>query len=81
MKHSKYHLSRIENVSKFGSILARHVRMAASAGKRGFTVFSGDCFSPSLENSISLGAHMVPVLNSLGVDVACPGNHGKAPLV
>jgi 2',3'-cyclic-nucleotide 2'-phosphodiesterase (5'-nucleotidase family) len=76
----KYHLSRIETVSKFGSILARLARMASS-GNRGFTVFSGDCFSPSLEGSISLGAHMIPVLNSLGVDVACPGNHGKVLLL
>ncbi|RMZ76781.1 hypothetical protein DV737_g4654, partial [Chaetothyriales sp. CBS 132003] len=39
------------------------------------TLFSGDAFNPSLESSITKGAHMVPVLNELGTDVACVGNH------
>ncbi|RMZ87958.1 hypothetical protein DV736_g4803, partial [Chaetothyriales sp. CBS 134916] len=39
------------------------------------TLFSGDAFNPSLESSITKGAHMVPVLNQLGTDVACVGNH------
>ncbi|KAF2400320.1 hypothetical protein EJ06DRAFT_537921 [Trichodelitschia bisporula] len=39
------------------------------------TVFSGDAFNPSLESSVTKGAHMVPVLNNIGTDVACVGNH------
>jgi 5'-nucleotidase len=39
------------------------------------TLFSGDAFNPSLESSVTKGAHMVPVLNKLGTDVACVGNH------
>ncbi|KAK7999472.1 2-3-cyclic-nucleotide 2-phosphodiesterase [Apiospora arundinis] len=69
-----YHLLDVDHVSKFASIVTRYA--SSSPGEdRTFTVFSGDCFSPSLECSASLGDHMIPVLNGLGVDVACPGNH------
>jgi 5'-nucleotidase len=37
------------------------------------TVFSGDAFNPSLESSVTKGAHMVGVLNAVGTDVACVG--------
>jgi 5'-nucleotidase len=37
------------------------------------TVFSGDAFNPSLESSVTKGAHMIDVLNALGTDVACVG--------
>jgi 5'-nucleotidase len=37
------------------------------------TVFSGDAFNPSLESSVTKGAHMVTVLNAVGTDVACVG--------
>jgi 2',3'-cyclic-nucleotide 2'-phosphodiesterase (5'-nucleotidase family) len=37
--------------------------------------FSGDCFNPSIESSVTKGKHMVPVVNKLGIDVACYGNH------
>lgn len=39
------------------------------------TFFSGDAFNPSLESSVTKGKHMVPVLNAIGTDVACVGNH------
>ncbi|KAF7560637.1 hypothetical protein G7046_g3519 [Stylonectria norvegica] len=39
------------------------------------TLFSGDVFNPSLESSVTKGAHMVPVLNSIKTDCACLGNH------
>ncbi|KAI9054242.1 hypothetical protein LZ554_001410 [Drepanopeziza brunnea f. sp. 'monogermtubi'] len=39
------------------------------------TFFSGDAFNPSLESSVTKGSHMVPVLNDIGTDVACVGNH------
>lgn len=39
------------------------------------TLFSGDAWNPSLESSVTKGKHMVPVLNDLGTDVACLGNH------
>ena len=37
------------------------------------TFFSGDAFNPSLESSVTKGAHMVPILNNVGTDVACVG--------
>lgn len=37
------------------------------------TLFSGDAFNPSLESAVTKGSHMVPVLNAVGVDVACVG--------
>ncbi|KAL9598639.1 MAG: hypothetical protein Q9219_004385 [cf. Caloplaca sp. 3 TL-2023] len=43
------------------------------------TLFSGDAFNPSLESSVTKGAHMVGVLNGVlgkeGKGVACVGNH------
>ncbi|KAF2020737.1 ser/Thr protein phosphatase family protein [Aaosphaeria arxii CBS 175.79] len=39
------------------------------------TFFSGDAFNPSLESSVTKGSHMIPVLNAIGTDVACVGNH------
>ncbi|SPQ24076.1 92d2bbde-163f-4fa5-bdd0-e4ac3ffd95cd [Thermothielavioides terrestris] len=39
------------------------------------TLFSGDVFNPSLESSITKGSHMVPLLNLIGTDCACVGNH------
>ncbi|KAK3306302.1 Metallo-dependent phosphatase-like protein [Chaetomium strumarium] len=39
------------------------------------TLFSGDVFNPSLESSVTKGSHMVPLLNLLGTDCACVGNH------
>ncbi|KAI9892686.1 MAG: hypothetical protein M1814_001106 [Vezdaea aestivalis] len=39
------------------------------------TFFSGDAWNPSIESTVSKGKHMVPVLNTIGTDVACVGNH------
>ncbi|KAK0620658.1 Metallo-dependent phosphatase-like protein [Immersiella caudata] len=39
------------------------------------TLFSGDVFNPSLESSITKGNHMVSLLNTIGTDCACVGNH------
>ena len=39
------------------------------------TLFSGDVFNPSLESSITKGNHMVPLLNKIGTDCSCVGNH------
>ncbi|KAF2739654.1 Metallo-dependent phosphatase [Polyplosphaeria fusca] len=39
------------------------------------TFFSGDAFNPSLESSVTKGSHMIPILNGIGTDVACVGNH------
>ncbi|KAK6527814.1 hypothetical protein TWF694_004793 [Orbilia ellipsospora] len=38
-------------------------------------VFSGDAYNPSLESTVTKGKHMPPVLNAIGIDAACAGNH------
>lgn len=38
-------------------------------------LFSGDCFSPSTDSTVTKGAHMVPVLNAFGISCAMVGNH------
>lgn len=39
------------------------------------TLFSGDAFSPSLEASVLKGEQICPVLDLVGVDIGCYGNH------
>ncbi|KAI9690082.1 MAG: hypothetical protein M1820_010021 [Bogoriella megaspora] len=39
------------------------------------TLFSGDAFNPSLESSVTKGSHMIPILNGVGTNIACVGNH------
>lgn len=68
----QYHVSDINLISRFAHI-CRSVKASATPA---LTVFSGDAFSPSLESAVLKGDHMVPVLNHLGIDVACYGNHG-----
>lgn len=42
---------------------------------RGLTLFSGDALNPSIESSVTRGAHMVEILNAMSIDAACIGNH------
>lgn len=43
--------------------------------RKGLCIFSGDLFNPSVESSITRGAHMVPVINAMQVDAACLGKY------
>ncbi|KAF5384466.1 hypothetical protein D9757_006409 [Collybiopsis confluens] len=66
------------DVTKFASLLTDITAKwdTRSDGKKdGLIVFSGDLFSPSTETSVTRGKHMPPIINALGVDVACAGNH------
>ena len=38
-------------------------------------VHSGDTISPSLLSGVDKGAHIIDILNHMGVDVMTPGNH------
>ena len=38
-------------------------------------VFGGDLFGPSMMSGVTKGRHMVNVLNTLGIDYGCFGNH------
>ncbi|KAI9224057.1 Metallo-dependent phosphatase-like protein [Blastocladiella britannica] len=74
-----YHVSPITPTSgggaaEFATVLDKE-RAALPADALSVTLFSGDAFNPSLESSISKGAHMVPVLNALGVEASVFGNH------
>ena len=40
-----------------------------------FFVHSGDTLSPSLLSGIDKGAHIIDILNHMGVDMMVPGNH------
>ena len=42
---------------------------------KALVLFSGDLFNPSLLSTVNRGKQMVEVINMLGVDVACHGNH------
>ncbi|KAM0247411.1 hypothetical protein ACHAP5_004050 [Fusarium lateritium] len=42
---------------------------------KALTLFSGDVFNPSLESTVTKGQHMVPVLDLIGTDCSCVGNH------
>ena len=39
------------------------------------TIHAGDAISPSLMSGVDRGAHMIDLLNGLGLDVFVPGNH------
>ncbi|GAM89922.1 hypothetical protein ANO11243_079620 [Dothideomycetidae sp. 11243] len=63
-------------ISRFQTLCNQYRDGEAYAGQPGLlTFFSGDAFNPSLESSVTKGSHMVPVLNNIGVDCACVGNH------
>ena len=50
-------------------------RIRSMGNEEPLVVFSGDAFNPSLLSTITLGAHMPPILNACGVHVAAIGNH------
>ncbi|MDQ3558613.1 MAG: 5'-nucleotidase C-terminal domain-containing protein [Pseudomonadota bacterium] len=54
--------------------LAAVVNAERAAGPTLF-VHSGDTISPSLLSGIDKGAHVIDILNQMGVDVMAPGNH------
>lgn len=65
--------------SKDGSGLAPLMtlieRERARAPGRVLTTFGGDLISPSLFSSLTRGAHMIRLMNAIGVQAAVPGNH------
>lgn len=76
----QYHISDANLVARFATVLADPSLVTGdesciSQGGPTLRVFSGDAFSPSLEAAVLRGDHMAPVLDGLGVDVACYGNH------
>jgi len=70
----QYHISKQARIARFWTQLQLYRKKYAHSSP--YTIFSGDVFSPSLEASILRGAHMVPLLRELKIDLACYGNHG-----
>ncbi|OKL64609.1 hypothetical protein UA08_00561 [Talaromyces atroroseus] len=75
-----YHVSNTDLVARFATALTKPRSVAVNGsplaqGGPTLRIFSGDAFSPSLEAAVLRGDHMVPVLDILGIDVACYGNH------
>ncbi|KAJ2745135.1 hypothetical protein GGI20_002397 [Coemansia sp. BCRC 34301] len=66
----------VGGAARFGSLVhSLQCQQSAETAMPTLTLFSGDAYFPSLESSISRGEHMLPVLNSLGLDAATLGNH------
>ena len=69
---SEYESKRgIGGIAPLMTLLERE--RAASANT--ITTFGGDLFSPSLMSALTKGAHMVEMMNAIGVDIAVAGNH------
>lgn len=51
------------------------IRAERAAGHPVLVLHAGDALSPSVLSSFDEGAHMVDVLNRIGIDVFVPGNH------
>lgn len=58
-----------------GGVARFKTAVDSSKTERTLVLFSGDAFSPSLLSDIHRGTQMILPLNSLGIDVACLGNH------
>ncbi|KAM5496409.1 putative UDP-sugar diphosphatase [Microsporum canis] len=70
-----YHISNTDLIAKFAHVITQSKQSSGSLDIPPLTIFSGDVFSPSTESSVLKGEHMVPILNHLGIDLACYGNH------
>lgn len=47
----------------------------AKAGDAVMTTFGGDLILPSILSTTARGAHMIALMNAIGLDAAVPGNH------
>lgn len=64
----------VGGIARFKTLCNEYRDAERFGGQPGLvTFFSGDAFNPSLESSVTKGSHMVPVLNTIGTDVACVG--------
>jgi 2',3'-cyclic-nucleotide 2'-phosphodiesterase (5'-nucleotidase family) len=70
-------IDRMEENDGRGGFARLAAVVAAERAKGGnvFFVHSGDTLSPSLLSGIDKGAHIIDILNNMGVDVMVPGNH------
>eukprot|EP00929_Paragymnodinium_shiwhaense_P113635 TRINITY_DN81924_c0_g1_i1.p1 TRINITY_DN81924_c0_g1~~TRINITY_DN81924_c0_g1_i1.p1 ORF type:complete len:1781 (+),score=505.68 TRINITY_DN81924_c0_g1_i1:112-5454(+) len=68
-----------EPVGGIARFVTRVRELKAAAVERGepeaVVLFSGDAFNPSLTSTTTMGRHMIPALNAIGIHTACYGNH------
>lgn len=69
-----YHIGDVDLISRFAYIF-NPTKYPKDSARDSLRIFSGDVFSPSTESSVLRGEHMVPLVNELGIDIACYGNH------
>ncbi|MCX5496861.1 5'-nucleotidase C-terminal domain-containing protein [Kaistia dalseonensis] len=69
-------IDRMEDLKGRGGFAKVEAVVAAERAK-GPTLFihAGDTISPSLLSGIDKGAHVIDILNQMGVDIFTPGNH------
>eukprot|EP00927_Polykrikos_kofoidii_P072520 TRINITY_DN68624_c0_g1_i1.p1 TRINITY_DN68624_c0_g1~~TRINITY_DN68624_c0_g1_i1.p1 ORF type:complete len:1791 (+),score=282.65 TRINITY_DN68624_c0_g1_i1:195-5567(+) len=68
-----------EPVGGIARFVTRMRQLQAESVSRGepeaVILFSGDAFNPSLTSTTTMGKHMIPALNAIGIHTACYGNH------
>lgn len=69
-----YEMSERDGRGGFARV-AGGLKAERAKGKNVIVAHAGDTLSPSLTSSIDKGAHIVELLNRLGIDVFTPGNH------
>lgn len=70
-----YNVEGYPNEPKAGAARFCTALRSARANSQSLTLFSGDCFSPSMVSTITQGDHMPEILNEFGIDLAVYGNH------
>lgn len=70
-------LARADDVAERGGVakLATIIKSARAAGRPVIVAHAGNAISPSLLSGFDQGAHMMQLLNRLGIDVMAFGNH------
>eukprot|EP01091_Cochliopodium_minus_P015601 TRINITY_DN55_c0_g1_i2.p1 TRINITY_DN55_c0_g1~~TRINITY_DN55_c0_g1_i2.p1 ORF type:complete len:575 (-),score=202.16 TRINITY_DN55_c0_g1_i2:13-1737(-) len=69
-----YHLKE-DKIEPVGGCARMKTKIDELRNKNTLVTFGGDLFNPSLLSTVFKGKQMVPVVNSLGVDLAVLGNH------
>jgi len=69
-----YEMAPIEGIGGFAPLMTLLKRERAAA-EHSVTTFGGDLISPSLMSGVTRGAHMIELMNAVGLDVAVIGNH------
>ena len=67
-------LNDVDRKDAFPSIAAA-VAEARAGAENSLLLHAGDVISPSVLSSLDKGAHIIDLMNSLGIDAFTPGNH------